>query len=120
MEPGDPDIHIREGVTYATIDLKQSEFEQYYNGYANDLLWPLFHYFLKGMLLARGARGLRERQSLVREQARAAPAAAGPHLGSRLSPDSARPLPTRGRCAQSARLLPAHPVSEHRDVARAA
>jgi len=49
MEPGDPDIHIREGVTYATIDLKQSEFEQYYNGYANDLLWPLFHYFLKGM-----------------------------------------------------------------------
>ncbi len=48
-EPGDPDIHIREGVTYATIDLRQSEYELYYNGYANDLLWPLFHYFLRGM-----------------------------------------------------------------------
>lgn len=48
-EPGDPDIHIREGVTYATIDLKQGEFELYYNGFSNEVLWPLFHYFLKGM-----------------------------------------------------------------------
>jgi len=48
-DPGEPDIHIREGVTYATIDLRNSEFELYYNGYSNDVLWPLFHYFLKGM-----------------------------------------------------------------------
>lgn len=48
-DPADPDIHIREGVTYATIDLKQSDFELYYNGYSNEVLWPLFHYFLKGM-----------------------------------------------------------------------
>jgi trehalose 6-phosphate synthase len=48
-EPGDPDIHIRDGVTYATVELREREFEQYYNGYANDVLWPLFHYFLKGM-----------------------------------------------------------------------
>ena len=48
-DPGDPDIHIREGVTYATIELKQNEYELYYNGYSNDLLWPLFHYFLRGM-----------------------------------------------------------------------
>lgn len=48
-DPGEPDIHIREGVTYATIDLRQSEYELYYNGYSNDLLWPLFHYFLRGM-----------------------------------------------------------------------
>jgi trehalose 6-phosphate synthase len=48
-DPGDPDIHIREGVTYATVDLRQREFELYYNGYANEVLWPLFHYFLKGM-----------------------------------------------------------------------
>ena len=48
-EPGEPDIHIRDGVTYATIDLRQSDFELYYNGYSNDVLWPLFHYFLKGM-----------------------------------------------------------------------
>jgi trehalose 6-phosphate synthase len=49
QEPGDPDIHIREGVTYATIDLKKQDFDLYYNGYANEVLWPLFHYFLKGM-----------------------------------------------------------------------
>ncbi|GFE78116.1 alpha,alpha-trehalose-phosphate synthase (UDP-forming) [Steroidobacter agaridevorans] len=48
-EPADPDIHIREGVTYATIDLRRAEFELYYNGYSNDVLWPLFHYFSKGM-----------------------------------------------------------------------
>jgi trehalose 6-phosphate synthase len=48
-EPGEPDIHIRDGVSYATIDLRQSEFDLYYNGYSNDVLWPLFHYFLKGM-----------------------------------------------------------------------
>jgi len=48
-EPGDPDLHIRDGVTYATIDLRTRDFENYYNGYANEVLWPLFHYFLKDM-----------------------------------------------------------------------
>ncbi len=48
-DPGDPDLHIRDGVTYATVDLRQREFELYYNGYSNEVLWPLFHYFLKGM-----------------------------------------------------------------------
>lgn len=48
-EPEDPEIHIRDGVSYATIDLRTKEFELYYNGYSNQVLWPLFHYFLKGM-----------------------------------------------------------------------
>ena len=48
-EPGEPDLHIRDGVTYATIELRQRDFDLYYNGYANEVLWPLFHYFLKGM-----------------------------------------------------------------------
>lgn len=48
-EPGDPDLRIRDGVTYATIDLHTRDFDNYYNGYANEVLWPLFHYFLKGM-----------------------------------------------------------------------
>ena len=33
-------------LTYATIDLGQREYDEYYNGYANRLLWPLFHYRL--------------------------------------------------------------------------
>jgi trehalose 6-phosphate synthase len=49
QEPGDPEIHIREGVTYATIDLGKDEFDLYYNGYANEVLWPLFHYFQRSM-----------------------------------------------------------------------
>lgn len=49
QEPGDPNIHIRDGVTYATIDLGQQDFELYYNGYSNEVLWPLFHYMLTGM-----------------------------------------------------------------------
>ncbi|NNC53031.1 MAG: trehalose-6-phosphate synthase [Erythrobacter sp.] len=35
-----------DGVTTATIDLSQRDIEEYYNGYANSTLWPLFHYRL--------------------------------------------------------------------------
>jgi len=34
------------GVTTATIDLEPQDIEEYYNGYANRTLWPLFHYRL--------------------------------------------------------------------------
>jgi trehalose 6-phosphate synthase len=46
-DPPEPEIHIADGVTFATTELRRGEFERYYNGYANDVLWPLFHYFLK-------------------------------------------------------------------------
>ena len=32
------------GVTTATVDLEEQDVEEYYNGYANRTLWPLFHY----------------------------------------------------------------------------
>ncbi len=32
------------GVTRATVDLTQTEHDDYYNGFANACLWPLFHY----------------------------------------------------------------------------
>jgi trehalose 6-phosphate synthase len=32
------------GVTVATIDLDEQDRQEYYNGYANKTLWPLFHY----------------------------------------------------------------------------
>ncbi len=34
------------GVTTATIDLSRHDVDEYYNGYANSTLWPLFHYRL--------------------------------------------------------------------------
>jgi trehalose 6-phosphate synthase len=32
------------GVTTATIDLEEQDVDEYYNGYANRTLWPLFHF----------------------------------------------------------------------------
>ena len=32
------------GVTIATVDLEEQDRQEYYNGYANRTLWPLFHY----------------------------------------------------------------------------
>ncbi|MGA0602665.1 alpha,alpha-trehalose-phosphate synthase (UDP-forming) [Caulobacter sp. KR2-114] len=31
-------------VTVRTIDLEEGDYQEYYNGYANGTLWPLFHY----------------------------------------------------------------------------
>jgi trehalose 6-phosphate synthase len=41
-------IHLQrsDGVTTATIDLSGRDIDEYYNGYANSTLWPLFHYRL--------------------------------------------------------------------------
>ena len=39
-----PEIAADGNVTIATIDLDPHDVEEYYNGYANSTLWPLFHY----------------------------------------------------------------------------
>jgi trehalose 6-phosphate synthase len=33
-----------DGVTTAVVDLEEADLDEYYNGYANKTLWPLFHY----------------------------------------------------------------------------
>jgi trehalose 6-phosphate synthase len=38
------DLQRHESVTTATIDLEEQDIDEYYNGYANRTLWPLFHY----------------------------------------------------------------------------
>ncbi|MGD9809990.1 MAG: trehalose-6-phosphate synthase [Sphingobium sp.] len=40
---GHIDFQRNHGVTTATIDLEPQDTEEYYNGYANRTLWPLFH-----------------------------------------------------------------------------
>jgi trehalose 6-phosphate synthase len=42
------------GVTTATVDLEASDVEEYYNGYANRTLWPLFHYRIDLAQFERG------------------------------------------------------------------
>ena len=41
---GHIDLQRHEGVTTATIDLEEQDVDEYYNGYANRTLWPLFHF----------------------------------------------------------------------------
>ncbi len=41
---GEISFHREEGVTTATVDLPKQDVDEYYNGYANSTLWPLFHY----------------------------------------------------------------------------
>src|SRR3954451_21394198 len=43
--PGEnPTIETAGNITAATLDLTRRDFEEYYIGYANRVLWPLFHY----------------------------------------------------------------------------
>ena len=41
---GHLNIQKADGVTVATVDLEEADLQEYYNGYANKTLWPLFHY----------------------------------------------------------------------------
>jgi trehalose 6-phosphate synthase len=34
------------GVTYTTTDLARADYQEYYNGFANRMLWPILHYRL--------------------------------------------------------------------------
>lgn len=43
-ETGHISLQRSDGVTTATIDLSSRDIDEYYNGYANSTLWPLFHY----------------------------------------------------------------------------
>jgi trehalose 6-phosphate synthase len=39
-----PTIASAGNITFATLDLTRRDFDEYYIGYANRVLWPLFHY----------------------------------------------------------------------------
>ncbi len=41
---GELKMEDRAGVTVALVDLEEQDVEEYYNGYANRTLWPLFHH----------------------------------------------------------------------------
>jgi trehalose 6-phosphate synthase len=44
----EPSIVRKEGVTFASIDFDQAEYKDFYLGFCNGTLWPLFHYFVEG------------------------------------------------------------------------
>ena len=35
---------VRDNVTYITLDLSKEDHQEYYNGFANRVLWPILHY----------------------------------------------------------------------------
>lgn len=45
-EPSGVDILEEGNITYATLDLPEEDYDQFYNGYSNGSLWPLLHYRL--------------------------------------------------------------------------
>lgn len=46
--PGEGELHTHQAgkVTLATVDLSREDHDSYYLGYANGVLWPVFHYRL--------------------------------------------------------------------------
>jgi trehalose 6-phosphate synthase len=46
QEPGSARLTKSGGITYATIDINDYDYDAYYNGFSNNTLWPLFHTLL--------------------------------------------------------------------------
>jgi trehalose 6-phosphate synthase len=44
----EPSVARKDGVTFASIDFDQAEYQDFYLGFCNGTLWPLFHYFVDG------------------------------------------------------------------------
>ena len=36
----------QDNMTYATVDLSKDDYQEFYNGFANRVLWPILHYRL--------------------------------------------------------------------------
>jgi trehalose 6-phosphate synthase len=44
--PSKPDLLTVDNLTYATFGMTRRDYNEYYSGFANSALWPLFHYRL--------------------------------------------------------------------------
>ncbi len=49
----DPNIFTTGRLAYVTMDLSHQDYTDYYNGFANSTLWPLFHYRLDLTVFSR-------------------------------------------------------------------
>ncbi|MGH8166305.1 MAG: trehalose-6-phosphate synthase, partial [Woeseiaceae bacterium] len=45
-ETHEPGIEEHGNIRFIGIDLNEADYEGYYNGFSNRVLWPLFHYLL--------------------------------------------------------------------------
>jgi trehalose 6-phosphate synthase len=44
VPPEDVKLDVRDNITYATVALCRTDYDQYYRGFSNSTLWPVFHY----------------------------------------------------------------------------
>ena len=116
----EPEVHEKDGIRFVTVDLPSSHFDAYYNGFCNGSLWPLHHYFpgafrydaaefeaymaINKYFADALVKQIREGDVIWVHDYQLIP------LGSLL-----RQAGVKG----SHRLLPAHSLSEYRDVAPA-
>ena len=45
-DPEPAETVVTDSVSYVTIDLQKDDYEEFYNGFANRVLWPILHYRL--------------------------------------------------------------------------
>jgi trehalose 6-phosphate synthase len=45
-DPGPAKVVEHDNVAYATVDLRNDDYQEFYNGFANRVLWPILHYRL--------------------------------------------------------------------------
>ena len=78
--------------TYVLLDLSANDIQEYYNGLANRVLWPILHYRVDLQEYSRAdASGYMRVNRHVRRPSERADRGGRRHLGARLSPDAARP-----------------------------
>ncbi|MDE2365024.1 MAG: trehalose-6-phosphate synthase, partial [Hyphomicrobiales bacterium] len=42
--PGPPEVIEGKKLSYVALDLQTADYQEYYNGFANSVLWPILHY----------------------------------------------------------------------------
>jgi trehalose 6-phosphate synthase len=45
-DPGPAKMVTQDNISFVTIDLRKDDYEEFYNGFANRVLWPILHYRL--------------------------------------------------------------------------
>jgi trehalose 6-phosphate synthase len=43
-DPGPAKTVVQDNISYVTIDLRKDDYDEFYNGFANRVLWPILHY----------------------------------------------------------------------------
>ena len=119
-EDGEPAIVADGPLTFATLDLSQKDFNEYYTGFSNRVLWPLFHF--RSSLVEFSRRYLSGYLRVNRMFARvlAPMLSPGPRLGPRLSSDPPRRRASEAGSIACDRIFPAHPLSAGRIASGAA